>query len=96
MAITGNMRKCGCGVGLHGGAALPTMFLGEVDDGDVGAFACEEGGSGAADTRVAAGDDGGFIFKLAGALVLDEVVGAFEFGGFGGGGHVLLGAEGRG
>src|SRR5664279_5445654 len=57
---TPSMARCVLGVPL---------LLGEIDDRDVGAFAREEEGDGAADARVAAGDERDFPLELAGRHV---------------------------
>ena len=49
---------------------LGVVVLVEVDDRHVGAFAGEQHGHGAADARVAAGDEGRHAFELAAAAVV--------------------------
>src|SRR5207249_973775 len=64
------------------------LFLGQVDDGDVGTLPGEQDGDGPADAGVAAGDEGGLALELAGAGVQRCLVAGPRL-------HLVLVARGR-
>ena len=68
--VAGNEHDPAAGL-LDPARGLPrvVLLLGQVGDQDIGAFAGEGDGHGAADAAVAAGDDRGAALELAGAFV---------------------------
>ena len=50
------------------------LFLfGQIDEADIGSFSCVKDGYCAANARVSAGDENGFVFEKASAFIFLEV-----------------------